>query len=87
MPIIAVKQKDERRCDVRCHRAKQKKCDCICGGRFHGISNRPGGVQEALKKVNKTFLKRIKFKGTVAQFKNWMMYGELFQDLPEVKNE
>jgi hypothetical protein len=24
------------RCDARCHNAKQPKCTCICGGRFHG---------------------------------------------------
>lgn len=24
------------RCDARCHGAKSKTCDCICGGRNHG---------------------------------------------------
>lgn len=25
------------RCDARCHDAKDPGCDCICGGRNHGV--------------------------------------------------
>jgi len=25
------------RCDARCHNATSPDCDCICGGRLHGI--------------------------------------------------
>lgn len=25
-----------RRCDARCHTAAMPKCDCCCGGRYHG---------------------------------------------------
>jgi hypothetical protein len=25
-----------RRCDDRCHNAKRVKCECWCGGHFHG---------------------------------------------------
>jgi hypothetical protein len=25
-----------RSCDKRCHNAKQKRCSCWCGSRFHG---------------------------------------------------
>lgn len=25
------------RCDARCHDAKTLKCECICGGRYHGV--------------------------------------------------
>ena len=28
-----------RRCDAVCHRAKGTKCECVCGGRFHGIGD------------------------------------------------
>jgi hypothetical protein len=30
-----------RRCDERCHGARGGKCDCICGGAFHGVARRP----------------------------------------------
>jgi len=26
-------------CDARCHNAKHEKCNCWCGGRFHGKGN------------------------------------------------
>ena len=26
-----------RRCDARCYNAKRPNCDCICGGRNHGV--------------------------------------------------
>lgn len=25
-----------KRCDAKCHYARDTKCDCICGGRYHG---------------------------------------------------
>jgi hypothetical protein len=25
------------RCDARCHEARTPECDCICGGRYHGV--------------------------------------------------
>lgn len=25
-----------RRCDAACHYARDVKCECVCGGRFHG---------------------------------------------------
>lgn len=25
------------RCDARCHNASDPSCDCICGGRLHGV--------------------------------------------------
>ena len=25
-----------KRCDAKCHAAKQPECDCWCGGRYHG---------------------------------------------------
>lgn len=37
------------RCDARCHNAKHEKCKCMCGGKYHGASNRPGGVEQAVK--------------------------------------
>jgi len=28
------------RCDARCHEATQPECDCICGGKNHGMGAR-----------------------------------------------
>jgi hypothetical protein len=25
------------RCDAKCHNAQSPECDCICGGRLHGV--------------------------------------------------
>ncbi len=27
------------RCDARCHKAAHPDCDCICGGRYHGVGS------------------------------------------------
>lgn len=37
--VIAVYDSDgcRGRCDARCHDAKEPDCDCICGGRLHGV--------------------------------------------------
>lgn len=37
-----------RRCDARCHNAKNPNCTCICTGTYHGCANKPGGFQIAL---------------------------------------
>ncbi|MBA7594292.1 hypothetical protein ES703_01232 [subsurface metagenome] len=37
------------RCDARCHNAKHPKCVCMCGGRFHGSANQPGGVEQTVR--------------------------------------
>ncbi len=28
---------EQRRCDAKCHDATTPECDCICGGRNHGV--------------------------------------------------
>lgn len=37
--LIAVYNSDGcvGRCDAKCHDAKEPGCDCICGGRNHGV--------------------------------------------------
>jgi hypothetical protein len=37
--LIAVYTSDgcEGRCDAKCYDADQDECDCICGGRNHGV--------------------------------------------------
>ena len=43
--VIAVysKQGCIGRCDARCHEAGNPECDCICGGRNHGV-----GIEKAI---------------------------------------
>lgn len=40
---------DRRSCNGTCHNAKHDKCVCICGGRYHGKSHQPGGVEQAVR--------------------------------------
>jgi hypothetical protein len=28
-----------RRCDATCHEAKGPRCECVCGGRYHGCGS------------------------------------------------
>ena len=35
------------RCDARCHNAVHPKCVCACGGKFHGVAHKPGGIEQA----------------------------------------
>ena len=44
-----------RRCDARCHYAKQPRCKCICGGIFHGAARTPGGIEKAKRKYAEKF--------------------------------
>jgi hypothetical protein len=37
-------------CDARCHNAKHEKCNCWCGGRFHGKGNE-GALSQFIKDV------------------------------------
>ena len=46
--VILIDEGD-RRCDERCHNATDPRCDCICNGRYHGVSLRIGGLTRALQ--------------------------------------
>lgn len=41
-----------RRCDSKCHNAKNPKCTCICAGRYHGCGLKPGGLETARQHMN-----------------------------------
>ncbi len=45
------------RCDDKCHSAKEPKCVCMCGGRYHGVANKPGGLDQARKEFGEEILK------------------------------
>ena len=36
----------QRRCDARCYNAKGPHCECLCGGKNHGV-----GIEQALANV------------------------------------
>lgn len=36
------------RCDARCHEAASTSCDCICGGRLHGVGAKRAIEQDTL---------------------------------------
>jgi len=38
-----------RICDAKCHNAPGLYCYCICGGRFHGVGKKPGGLAGAIQ--------------------------------------
>lgn len=38
------------RCDAKCYGAQHPKCDCICGGRNHGV-----GLRQALTNTSEQF--------------------------------
>lgn len=56
-----------RGCDARCHEAKHARCECWCGGLFHGAAG--AAAREAFREV---FGEEIPEKGEPAQ-------PELFQ--------
>jgi len=39
-----------RRCDATCHDAKGCDCQCVCGGRFHGV-----GTESAQREVSENW--------------------------------
>lgn len=39
------------RCDARCHNATSSECDCICGGRLHGV-----GAHRAIEENTRQWL-------------------------------
>ena len=46
--LITYQNSEEtRRCDAHCYDAKHDKCDCICGGRNHGVGLRKAADQVA----------------------------------------
>jgi len=64
MTLIAVGTNSSlRRCDARCHNAAQPKCDCICGGRYHGLKRGSQELQEAIEQTERAFLAAVEMAG------------------------
>lgn len=53
------------RCDAKCHRAHHPDCKCICGGRYHGAANQPGGVEKAVHDTWEEAIKEAEQKAQV----------------------
>jgi len=49
----------DRQCDVRCHEATHEICTCVCRGKFHGVANRPGGLQAVFATPSVTNLEAL----------------------------
>ncbi len=45
-----------RRCDAICHGALGSRCACICGGRYHGMGNTPGAIDQARPQLGRKLL-------------------------------
>ncbi len=37
------------RCDAKCHDAREPKCDCICGGVYHGKGSDTPELRQAIE--------------------------------------
>lgn len=48
----------DRRCDARCHDAKESECNCCCGGMNHGA-----GLKQATQNTTEMSRKMIKRAG------------------------
>ncbi|MDD5700406.1 MAG: hypothetical protein PHU23_00020 [Dehalococcoidales bacterium] len=49
-----------RLCDKRCHQARKPKCNCWCGGAFHGAAG--AANRQALQQGSTKLLKKYGFK-------------------------
>ena len=46
------------RCDAKCYNAEHPQCDCICGGRNHGV-----GLNRALDNTREWLLEELRTNG------------------------
>lgn len=46
------------RCDAKCHNATEPTCTCMCGGRYHGVAYRRGGLERAVKEFGDEVLEK-----------------------------
>lgn len=60
------------RCDAKCHDAAETACDCICGGRNHGV-----GVEQATYNTTELFEQwAAKAKSEGFTLKPWKHLGQ-----------
>ncbi len=44
------------RCDAKCHSAVREKCDCMCGGRYHGAGLQAGEIERRQREFGREIL-------------------------------
>ena len=52
-----------KRCDARCHDAKKPKCNCICGGLYHGKKSGSPELYQAIKESAEALAKKLEAEG------------------------
>ncbi len=57
----------KKSCNGRCHSATTSECNCICEGRYHGATLRPGGLPHAIKTYHREVAAFINRAGIIAQ--------------------
>ena len=65
------------RCDARCHDAQKPKCECVCGGRYHGKGSGSVGLREAIEATEGQWIETLERQGAQA--------GEVRDILEEAK--
>ena len=56
------------RCDAKCHNAKTPKCECMCGGAYHGAALQAGGVEKVQRESWDEVLEAAKRKAAELGF-------------------
>lgn len=51
------------RCDARCHDAENPKCDCICGGLYHGKKSGSPELYQAIKESAEALANKLESEG------------------------
>ena len=65
MSTILTSADGKRRCDATCHQAAHSKCNCICGGRFHGAAV-VRTMEAERREIEELILARVSGKGEKA---------------------
>lgn len=52
------------RCDARCHNAALPKCDCMCGGTFHGSAHN-GTFEQVVQEHGKALIEHLTEQGKI----------------------
>jgi len=74
------------RCDARCHEAKNPKCDCVCGGRYHGaLLQGPQELAKRLQRDNQWTLDGVE-EGDIDNAQTPLFAEERLPNIKEGKN-
>jgi len=54
-------------CDEKCHNAKNPKCQCICGGRYHGKKSGSAELLAAVQQTESGWIHDLEWDGAGTQ--------------------